>query len=347
MLRVNAGTAPITLDPQHYQIAHLQSPNIAHDTALQDLFMQSGGLDPALQRFILQGKQSAPLDTQALYRQLFGAPSLPGRDLGTLNAAQGWSDTKPAEPWPTSPAVTAPNAQQSAELAKQIMALFKLLEQMGLEYAARPDSQMSGAVGGGDFSGISPEDLLAFLTSQSNHANRNRDYQAPAAGAFSQPGASKPGDPQLINQGDFTNALPGGKSVAGVGCMACSFIMAANGLNGTNMRPDAGTINKMNANGGFQGNLLVRGPAASALGMKQQTMHNAQDLAKHLENGGMAVIPVKGEGHWVTLRMGENGQIEALDPAGGVKKGVSIQGNQIVVEGYSPGVQEYIALSPA
>lgn len=197
-------------------------------------------------------------------------------------------------------------------------------------------------VGTAGTSGVPGNVGTAGTSGASNPVGTLETVQAPGG---------RPGGPDVIDQGDFQNTLPGGKTVASVGCMAAAFTMAANHVNGTNYVPNAQTISAMNANGGFQGNLIVRDPAAAALGADVRSTASGSELLQHLQNGGSAVVPVQSkvsgrpDGHWVTLRMNEQGQIEAMDPAGGVLRGAQIRGNEVSVESYGDGINDYILFS--
>jgi peptidoglycan hydrolase-like protein with peptidoglycan-binding domain len=157
-------------------------------------------------------------------------------------------------------------------------------------------------------------------------------------------------DTAVIRQGDFPGVvLPGGRTVARVGCMVSSYIMAANQLTGGDLRPDQTTIDRLARAGAFSGNMVVHGPMQSALGLREAS----GDWLDTLRNGGALVVAVQSrtsgrrDGHWVTV-IGANadGTLRVLDPGTGSVLTGRIEGNNIRVDGYGLGSGDIIALTP-
>lgn len=162
------------------------------------------------------------------------------------------------------------------------------------------------------------------------------------------------GGAAVLSQGASGAVLPGGKSVASVGCFAVSLINAHNSMLGGKLDAGQGTIDRMARGGGFSGNLIVDGAAARSLGMKVvNSASNGAALAAHVRNGGKGIISVvsnatgRDQGHWMMVNgVRPDGTLEIWDSAGGKIRTGRVVGRKIEVEGYRSGNQDMFGLSP-
>jgi hypothetical protein len=158
----------------------------------------------------------------------------------------------------------------------------------------------------------------------------------------------------VLSQGASSAVLPGGRSVAAVGCFAVSMINAHNSMLGGQLDAGQGTIDRMARGGGFSGNLIVDGAAARSLGMKVVNSANSgAALAAHVRSGGRGIISVvsnatgRDRGHWMMVNgVRPDGTLEIWDSAGGKIRTGRVVGRKIEVEGYRSGNQDMFGLSP-